>query len=543
MNASITCNVLQSALNCGVTEFVVCPAGRNASFIEVLRCKQRIKTYYWPEERSAAFFALGLSRRKRRPVAVIVTSGTAAGELLPAAMEAYYSGVPLLLITADRPLRFRGSGAPQTAEQVNLFGPYVQFCVDIDDHQGCDLSKWTQQLPAHINVCLEEPQGELAYSGKPLEMNTVQLQTHKRQFDQNQIANIIDHFLSQIERPLVIVSTLPNHAKAQVTELLLKLNAPVYLEGVSGLRENPSLQVLRIKNTESMLEFAESSDYAIDGVLRIGGIPTNRIWRDIENLNNKIKVCSLSELSFSGLSWNSNVGCADIEKFLQKYQPIRSFDLKNAEEWLKNDDKFFKKLQDLYKEEPLAEPSLIHALANAMPKNSHVYLGNSLPIREWDLSAGIQERGLQVTASRGLNGIDGQIATFLGLCQSDRDNWAILGDLTTLYDMAGFWALPFVEAPNVSVAVINNGGGKIFERMFFHPEMLNSHGLSFEPLAKMWGLSYECWGNGLKALENAKRQLIEIIPDDASTKRFWDKMGCMKQAHLACARSQIESVF
>lgn len=544
MNEDVTCSVLQAAIDCGVSDFVICPAGRNAPFVDVLRCEKRVNTYYWPEERSAAFFALGLSRRKQRPVAIIVTSGTAAGELLPAAMEAYYSGVPLLLITADRPLRFRGCGAPQTADQVGLFGSYAPVSLDVHGSQRCDLSKWTHQSPAHVNVCLEEPQGQPAYTGQKLEIPDLDLDLCKRQFDQRLAADILDEFLLQLEYPLIIVSTLPFHAKEQVVNLLIKLKIPVFLEGISGLREDPRLENLRIRTTESIIQFAQSADYPIDGVFRIGGIPTNRIWRDIENLENRIKVCSLSELSFSGLSWNSDMACVNIENFLQKYQPVRSFDTDKAEEWLRKDYEFSLKIHELYDQEPLAEPSLMHAFANTIAPKSHVYLGNSLPIREWDLAAGSQDRGLEVTASRGLNGIDGQIATFLGLCQPGKDNWAILGDLTALYDMAGLWALPFIESSHASIVIINNGGGKIFERMFPHPEMLNRHGLSFGPLAEMWGLTYECWENGIQKSIIDQRVLIEIVPDDASTHRFWSKLGIIKYRFLQdeskkCSGSQV----
>jgi 2-succinyl-5-enolpyruvyl-6-hydroxy-3-cyclohexene-1-carboxylate synthase len=534
MNEVITYNVLQAALDCGVTNFVVCPGGRNASFVDMLCNERRLSTYYWPEERSAAFFALGLSRRKRQPVAVIVTSGTAAGELLPAAMEAYYSGVPLMLITADRPLQFRGSGAPQTAEQVGLFGPYAQFCLDVHESHECDLSTWTQQSPVHLNVCLEEPQGQPAFSGRPLEIPTIH--SSMKAFDRNEAVHIINNFLLEIERPLIIVSTIPFHAREHVVNLLLKLNAPVYLEGISGLREHHYLKPLRIRFTENILELAQEADYPIDSVLRIGGVPTNRVWRDIENLNNHIKACSLSELPFSGLSWNNNVACVDINNFLQEYHPIRSFDLKNAAAWLVKDTEISIKISELYCEEPLAEPSLMHALSVLLPKGSHVYLGNSLPIREWDLTAGSEDRGLEITASRGLNGIDGQISTFLGLSDPRRENWAILGDLTTLYDMAGFWGLSFIDTLNISVVVVNNGGGKIFERMFPRPEMLNQHGLSFEYLANMWGLSYECWKRGMQPLSGAKRQLIEIVPDNASTKRFWDKLRHVMSFSMQMAR-------
>lgn len=525
MNETITYNVLQAALNCGVRDFVICPGGRNSSFIDMLRVENRIQTYYWPEERSAAFFALGRSRQTHRPVAVIVTSGTACGELLPAAMEAYYSGVPLLLITADRPRRFRGSGAPQVAEQVGLFGQYARFIMDIHSDHPFDLSKWDQRAPAHLNVCLEESHSRPPHVGERLNFHSEEKE--KIPFDLRQCSSTLDRFLNQIEKPLVIVSTLDEIFRVPVAQFLLKLNSPVYLEGTSGLREDVRLQRLRIKNTEKIIEYANKAGYAIDGVLRIGGIPTNRMWRDLENLKNQIKVCSISALAFSGLSWNRNVVCAPIDQFLKNYSLTRSFDIQLADQWLTADLQQEELLLELFSEEPNSEPALMHFLSKTLPDNGNVYLGNSLPIREWDMSADSRDRGLKISASRGLNGIDGQIATFLGLAENNRENWAILGDLTTLYDMAGFWILPQLEASSASIAIINNGGGKIFERMFPHKENLNCHSLHFEPLAKMWGLEYLHWDKDSRPpnlLGNSSRRLLEVIPDEAATARFWDKI-------------------
>jgi 2-succinyl-5-enolpyruvyl-6-hydroxy-3-cyclohexene-1-carboxylate synthase len=156
MNKNLAEHIIAEASRLGVVEFCVCPGGRNAPFIPLLTQKH-IRNYFWFEERSAAFFAIGRARITERPVGVIVTSGTASGELLPAAMEAYYSGVPLLLITADRPKRFRGSGAPQTAEQVGLFGQYATFSLDLAEDDRCDLYGWDVASPAHVNVCFEEP--------------------------------------------------------------------------------------------------------------------------------------------------------------------------------------------------------------------------------------------------------------------------------------------------------------------------------------------------------------------------------------------------
>jgi len=157
MNMLLANGIINQLKLLSICDIAICPGGRNIPLLSLLDKVQSFNKFYWYEERSAAFFALGKSRVTEYPVAVVTTSGTAAGELLPSAMEAYYSGVPLLLITADRPKRFRGTGSPQSAEQVGLFGPYVTYCEDLALDQQCDLTKWDQKGPAHINVSFEEP--------------------------------------------------------------------------------------------------------------------------------------------------------------------------------------------------------------------------------------------------------------------------------------------------------------------------------------------------------------------------------------------------
>lgn len=156
VNTLLVESVLQEAKLAGVIEYCICPGGRNSSFVTALDLMDSVKKYYWPEERSCGFFALGRSRITKRPVAVITTSGTAVGELLPSAMEAYYSGIPLLFITADRPRHFRGTGASQSAEQVGIFGLYAPYRQDLAENETCNLHGWRKKMPAHINVCLEE---------------------------------------------------------------------------------------------------------------------------------------------------------------------------------------------------------------------------------------------------------------------------------------------------------------------------------------------------------------------------------------------------
>ncbi len=524
MNEELTHQVIQSCISSGVIEFVVCAGSRNSSFIEALRLEEQLTTYYWPEERSAAFFALGRSKLTGKPVAIVTTSGTATAELLPTAMEAFYAGIPLVLITADRPQIFRGSGAPQSAEQVGLYGHYVQFCLDIAAPCDCLLEKWQQKIPVHLNVCLDEPQKQLPFQGKKFVFEIKEKKL--KSFDLIDAKHKLDNFIKHVNNPIAIVSTLRPEARESVVKLLLALEIPVMLEGISGLREDPRLQSVSIKRTDKVLETATTAGYPIDGVLRIGGIPTHRIWRDLEYLEDKVRVCVLSDMPFSGLSWSHCVAEAPIDQLLKSFVPCKSFGSIRAKYWLNEENEFHAKLTDLLDEEKNAEPSLMHALSKQIPQDANIYLGNSLPIRQWDMAALRENKNWALNANRGVNGIDGQLSTFLGLCQQKRDNWGIFGDLTTLYDMAGLWILPQLKETPVKIVVINNGGGKIFERMYPYKEMLNEHCLSFGPLAEMWSLDYTCLNkenNYQNNSESSTRQLIEIIPEEAATKRFWSR--------------------
>jgi 2-succinyl-5-enolpyruvyl-6-hydroxy-3-cyclohexene-1-carboxylate synthase len=321
-------------------------------------------------------------------------------------------------------------------------------------------------------------------------------------------------FIEALKQPFVVVSTLLPKDREAVIQFLLKLNVPVYLEGISGIREEPRLQDLRITYIEKLWD--------IDGVLRIGGVPTFRYWRDLENLNGKIPVLSISHLPFSGISW-ADVIHTDISKYLGEISPKRFA-------CIDNDQRIYEATAELIREEPRSEQSLIHHLSAKIPKGAMIYLGNSLPIREWDLAATYTQRDFQIYASRGLNGIDGQISTFLGMCKPDQEKWGIFGDLTILYDMAGPWILEQMGGINVNIVVVNNGGGKIFSGIFPYDEFQNLHSHNFEPLAKMWGLNYERWDQLVPVPSAMENRLIEICPDNEATARFLKKYKLLWQS-------------
>lgn len=159
-------SVLAACARAGVAEYVVCAGARNAAIAMPLAALSEldecpVRVWHFSEERAAGFFALGRSRALQQPVAVVTTSGTAVAELMPAAVEAFYQQVPLLLVTADRPKEFRGTGAPQAIEQAGMFGVYAGCAADVESVENVRncLDCWNGCQPAHLNVCLPEPMG------------------------------------------------------------------------------------------------------------------------------------------------------------------------------------------------------------------------------------------------------------------------------------------------------------------------------------------------------------------------------------------------
>ena len=179
-----------------------------------------------------------------------------------------------------------------------------------------------------------------------------------------------------------------------------------------------------------------------------------------------------------------------------------------------------------------SEPAWMQHLALALPAGARVFLGNSLPIREWSLvSATPLAEGIDFFANRGANGIDGLISTFLGTAAAHSgESWLILGDLSALYDLAGPWIISQLDQARIRIVVINNGGGQIFSRVASLralPDKArriieNRHSMQFRPFAELWGLDYRL-AHSPRDLANLPESpvLIEIQPDSAETEAFW----------------------
>ncbi len=519
-NIELAHRVIQELINTGVTEFVMCAGARNSPFVYVLNeCKQA-KVYNYFEERSGAFFALGRIAQTRKPVAIITTSGTAAAELLPATIEATYSSIPLILITADRPKKYRGSGAPQSIDQVGLYSYYTEVSLDLDaENAHLSFKNLSWKKPVHVNVSFEEPliDAEISAIICKEKAEMVKMPEH---VPMNMLKDV-DLFL-ETHRPVVILGYLPERAQETVLEFLIKYQAPVYAEAISGLRAHPKLETLLIKSGDKMVGHLIEKKIC-DSVLRIGGVPTLRAWRDLEEKHKDLPVLSISYNHYSGLSREvKHFSMLEIFSQLEiDNHPQLSPDI------LISDESKYQQALALYQKYPQAEPSLVHALSKKL-KNQSVYLGNSLPIREWDLAADFDSKPLRCVANRGANGIDGQLSSFLGWANPQAENWCLVGDLTAMYDLSAPWVTSQLQEMKLRIVIINNKGGQIFKRMFNKEAFLNTHDFSFNHWAAMWNWGYNSWIEIPDDVSNLEhKQVIELVPDPEQTSKFWQEMDLL----------------
>ncbi len=511
-NIDLVANLFDVLKKMHVQDLIVCAGARNLPIVAALENTNfKIESYF--EERSAGFYAVGKIKSTEKPVAIITTSGTAVAELLPAVIEAFYQNLPLIIVSADRPKSYRGSGSPQSIEHVGIFSSYVESVFDWDVQTSEFNIQYSNLKPIHLNLCFDEPliDGQLS----DIKNNSVQVMLKPRQITSG--AGI------KIKNPIAIVSELKFADRNSVCDFLIQNKIIHYAEFLSGLRNLPELNHLQIQSSDQFVKniFSKNADHS---VLRIGGIPTLRFWRDLEIKFKNTAVFSFSDTEFSGLS-----------------RPSQLFHIKNLAnviidseststvELLGDQRLQFEKNKLLLAYE-MSEQFIVSKLSRHV-QQIPLYIGNSLPIRMWDSFSSVSQIAQQVCANRGANGIDGQISTYLGWAVNKTESWCIVGDLTALYDLASLGLMnqssDSKSQKKYRICVMNNSGGQIFNRLFGNQKYLNPQNINFKSWAEMWGWDYLKISDPSDFQKLAKivsdQIIIELVPDNDQTQLFWQK--------------------
>lgn len=507
-NAELVQQLIFAFQEMRIQEIIVCAGARNIPIVEFLeKNKSKFLMTSFFEERSAAFYALGRIKTTGRPVAIVTTSGTAAVETFPAVIEAYYQGLPLIVVTADRPKAYRGTGAPQAIEQQGLFHKYCMTAVDWDTEQQDFSIQFNPERPFHFNVSFEEPLLDQVKSKQNKKINL--------KFE----SPLFSHLSLEPRKlnPLVLVSELSAQHRDTVVRFLKENKLYFIAESLSGLKNHSAIKAQELNHIFYSFSNHDSIQLCqnhFDSIIRIGGIPTIRLWRDLEYDLKHFPVLSFSERNFPGLSRLSRVfPLAELGRLKVAGRNNLKLEQLNQKIGIEK-SKFLKKHKN-------SEQSFFSALCEVIG-NDPLYLGNSLPIREWDEFSSFDQKKQAVYGNRGANGIDGQVSTYLGWARDFRRSWCVIGDLTALYDLAALTMTTTTSKNQKCIIVVNNCGGQIFSRLFKNQKYLNGHKLGFKNWAQMFGWKYFEVKTiaALNKIPKSKNVIIEIKINNKYSEQF-----------------------
>ena len=506
----------------GIHNIIISPGSRNAPLTIGFAQNSNFKCYSIADERCAAFFALGIAQQTKKPTAIVCTSGSALLNYYPAIAEAYYSQIPLIIISADRPQSKVDIGDGQTIRQQNVFQNHSVFNANLTENasEENDLkinkaieTAILQKGPVHINAPFEEPLYETVES-----LSVQPKITHSEETPETKIIENIEDFVSiwnSAKRKLVLVGV--NEANSIDKKI------------VENLANDPSIVVLT--ETTSNLHhpgFINSIDTLIT--------PFDDI--DFKEFEPEILI------TFGGM-----VVSKRIKGFLRKYKPLhhwhidtlRAYDTFNAltkhfvmqpndffnallpkTVFVKSD--YFQQINEVYelrkikKEKylekmPFSDFKVFEKVIGSLPKNSQLQISNSSAIRYAQLID--IEPSIEVFCNRGTSGIDGSTSTSIGASVgSPKSTVFITGDIGFLYDSNALWNSYIPK--NFKIILINNGGGGIFrilpgheEKPVFNTFFETSHHLTAEHLAKMYQLNYFT-ATDLDSLEKSITSFYEI---------------------------------
>lgn len=488
----------------GLRHACVSPGSRSTPLALALERHAQVTVHVHLDERSSAFFALGLAKALRRPVAVACTSGTAAAELFPAVVEASQARVPMYLLTADRPPRLRGTGANQTIDQVRLFGTYaLEYLAPAVPVSPSDALEWRrigreavaacggpQPGPVHINCSFEEP---LVPTGETVELPARQPERVERaDRDPEPLAADIERAAKELSgaRGVVVAGSNWWTPAGDVAQLAERLGWPVIAEPTSGLRR-PGRALAAGQALIASTGFLER--HRPEVVLQVGATPTTRASQSLVSAAERLVVIDLFHLEPDPerrATWRLHADPDRLARTLadrpiaREGEPITMFQpadhlsprydellarqIEPAPDgwratWRELDERTRRAMDEVLEatDEP-TELRLARDLAAAVPQDGTLFVGNSMPVRDLDVAMAPRE-GLQVLANRGASGIDGLVSTALGAATAGTGpTFALIGDLSLLYDAGALLWNGRRLSSDLVLVVPNNGGGAIF---------------------------------------------------------------------------------
>lgn len=532
--------MLDEFVRCGMQHACTSPGSRNTPIALSIAWEPRLRAWSHIDERSAGFFALGAAKSGGRPVAVTCTSGTAAANLLPAVIEAHEAGVPLIVLTADRPPELRDIGAGQTIDQIKLYGDAVKWFCELGVPEATpERLRWVRSLacraywtavgdrpgPVHINVPLREPlvldeplpEDEPGGGGRPGGAPWVEQQraTPER-------PGRLPRRHESRKTVLVAGDLGPDpELGRRLARLAARARVPLLADPLSGARSGSAAiahfdLILRDRETAATLR--------PEVVWRIGELPTSkplRAW--LAGLDAAEHVLFTPDQRW--IDPVSRVSQRIVGPLGELFDRIEQDELVPDESdwldrWSRADSAVAHAIAEPLLGAGLSEPATVTALAQFLPPSTTVFVGASMPIRDVEEFFPALHEPPRVMANRGANGIDGTVSSAFGVAAATGGEVVlVLGDVTLAHDIGGLMAARRLGL-KLTIVLLNNDGGGIFDFLpvasqgeAFERHVATPTGLDFAHAAALYG----CRHHHAATLDELAEALMQSLGGTATT--------------------------
>ena len=521
----------------GLTTVVICPGSRSTPLTIAFAQNDKIEAIPVLDERSAAFFALGIAKKTGFPVAIVCTSGTAGANFFSAIIEAKESRIPLLILTADRPPELRECHAGQAIDQVKLYGNYPNWQTELampsaeigmlNYLRQTAIHAWEKSLflvpgPVHINIPFRDPLApipELITETLKLQFNPedffsghhffasnsellwdrISLQTEKlltEILDRNYQKGIIIAGIAQPQFPETYC-----HAVAQISQTL---GWPVLAEGLSPLRNYSQLNPYLISTYDLIIRNQEIAEKLTpDIVIQIGELPISKNLRNwLEDTQPRRWIIDPSDRNFDPLHGKTSHLRTSVEALASVLAKTKFIEYNSSKEYLQlwcNTEANIRKAIDrkMAGINNILEPKAAWLISQILPTATPIFIANSMPVRDVEFFWVPNNSNIQPFFNRGANGIDGTLSTALGIAYRHQSSVMLTGDLALLHDTNGF-LLKNKFIGHLTIILINNNGGGIFEMLPiakfdppFEEFFATPQNINFSQLCATYGVEHE----------------------------------------------------
>ena len=516
----------------GLTTAIICPGSRSAPLTVAFAQHPEIEAIPILDERSAAFFALGVAKRSHVPAALVCTSGTAGANFYPAVIEASESQVPLLVLTADRPPELRDCHAGQAIDQQKLYGSYPNWQAELAlPSQKIGMLRYLRQTivqavkrslfsvpgAVHLNVPFREP---LAPTPQPDPLNS---QLHQEDFFAGITLNPYPHSCTgdsasrpyssllstwkQCERGIIIAGVAqPQHRQEYcqaITHLSQSLGWAVLAEGLSPVRNYANLNPYLISTYDLILGNPQlSQKLAPEMVIQLGALPTSKELRAWLNSTQPQRwIIDPSPENFDPLHGKTTHLHLSVEQLATTIPPLakqESVSSNYLHQWRDAETQLRQALdKTMATTDTLFEGKAAWLLSQTLPSATPLLIANSMPVRDVEFFWKPNNSGIQPFCNRGANGIEGSLSTALGIAHHHQSSVMLTGDLALLHDTNGFLQRNRFTG-HLTIVLINNNGGGIFEMLPisqfeppFQEYFATPQEIDFAQLCGTYGIEYK----------------------------------------------------